>query len=551
MKRKLLFVSLLLIFSIVLGACAPAAVEPEVEEPAVEEPKAEEPKAEEPKVEEPAVEEPEPEEDAIADVVTVAIGADPADLSPFVGNTMGRIAVLKTVYEYLLEPQKMGQPANPFVAKGYEQTGDLAYEVTLFDYVYDSAGNHITAEDVAWAYNEAIEVGQMRPLGSLESVKATGDYTVEFVLLAPPGVGDVEKILTEVPIVSKASYEASPDKFSSFPITTAAYVLTDYIPASTLTFEARPDYWQTDSEYRTLFSQANVQKIVFQVITEPAQHAIALETGSADITSSVTPDEIAGFADNPNYNVFKFLDNLTWTLNFNGTDGKPTTNKELRQAIAYAVDTDGICAAIGCLPANTVGNANFGGYLTKWDSEDYYRFDLDKAKGLLEEAGYEPGELSLKLIAQNSANDSIVSQIIQNQLGELGINVEIEQFEASTFNDVRYEVDAFDLILSMGAGGDFIFSPWLLTMDHTRNKGTTGSFFVDDEMQSLLETASTIDGFTEENVDAFHQYMKEQVYDYGLLSLYNNVVSVKGITDIVRDTRGQLIPGAFTYDADY
>jgi hypothetical protein len=41
------------------------------------------------------------------------------------------------------------------------------------------------------------------------------------------------------------------------------------------------------------------------------------------------------------------------------------------------------------------------------------------------------------------------------------------------------------------------------------------------------------------------------VYAYGLLSYLNNVVGVKGITKVVRDTRGQIIPGACEYAADF
>ena len=129
----------------------------------------------------------------------MAIGADPADLSPFTGMSMGRIAVLKTIYEYFLEPDVMGAAAVPMLAQSVEQTGDLTYTVTLFDYIYDSAGNHITAADAAWSYQMAIDGGKMRPLGAVASVAATGDYTVEFVFAHPLGVGDLDKVLTEAP----------------------------------------------------------------------------------------------------------------------------------------------------------------------------------------------------------------------------------------------------------------------------------------------------------------------------------------------------------------
>ena len=96
----------------------------------------------------------------------VAIGADPSNLGPFVGMSMGRISVLTTMYEYLFFV--VGEELTPYVAKSYEQTGDTTFDVTLFDYVTDSAGNKITAADVAWAYNAAIAANAYRPLGDVE-----------------------------------------------------------------------------------------------------------------------------------------------------------------------------------------------------------------------------------------------------------------------------------------------------------------------------------------------------------------------------------------------
>lgn len=497
---------------------------------------------------------PTPAGPVIVPEVTIAISADPSDLSPFVGMSMGRIAVLKTIYEYLLETDAMGTAAVPMIAKSVEKVADKTYKVTIFDNVYDSAGNHITAADVAWSFSTGMAAGKLRPLGDIESVKATGDYTVEFVFKRVFGVGELDKVLTECPIVSQKAYESSPDKFATKPITTGPYVLKEYIPGSKLVFERRADYWQKDPKYRTLFSQANVQKITFQVITEPAQHAIALETGSADISAGVTGDDVARFASNPNFTVFKFRDNLTWFLGFNGSAGNPFTKKELRQAVAYAIDTAAMCNAVApgaCEPVHTIGNANFGGYLTKWNNEPYYEYNLAKAKELLAAAGYKPGDLTVKLLGQNDARNQLMAQVIQAQLGELGIKVQVSLVEAAVFNQQKYDPAAFDLVIDAAAGGDFIFSPWLLIYDQNRNKGTTGTFFKDDQLQALLMTVSSLDGFKPENVDAFHQYQKEQLYAYGMVSFYNNVVAVKGITKIVRDTRGQIIPGACEYAPDF
>lgn len=552
MKIKITIISLLLIFSLFLGACIPEVEElvQEVEEQVGE--VVEEVKEEVEEVVEEVVEEP-----SLPAEVVVAIGADPADLSPFTGMSMGRIAVLKTVYEYLVEFDKMGTPAVPMIAKIVEPSSDKSVTVTIFDNVYDSAGNHIKAEDVVWSYTTAVTGGMLRPLGDVESITATGDYTVEFVFKKVLGTGGVDKILSEAPIVSMA-HEANLGDFATNPITTGPYKLTEYIPGSSLTFERRPDYWQTDPALLAKFSQANVEKIIFQVITEPAQHAIALETGNADISASVTGADISRFMEGgesaEGFTVFKFLDNLTQLMAFNGTEGSPFVNKELRQAVAYAIDTTGMCEAVSpgaCAPAHTIGNSNFGGYLTKWDTEPYYEYDLDKAKALFESAGYKPGELTLRLLAQNDPRSGLIAQVVQAYLAELGITVEINQVEAPTFNELKLDPTQFDMSIDAAAGGDFIFSPWQLIYDQNRNNGTTGTWFKDDQLQALLDTAASLDGFNADNVDAFYQYDKEQLYTYGLLSYVNLVVGKDGIKEVVRDTRGQIIPGACVYESDF
>jgi ABC-type transport system substrate-binding protein len=463
----------------------------------------------------------------------------------------GRILVLHTIYEYLFDLEDAGKPLTPYIAQSWEEIDENTYLITLFENVYDSEGNHITASDAAWSYNTAMEMGNLSPLGDIESVIATGNYTLEFVLKNKPGMGSLEKILTEAPIVSQAAYEASSDQFATMPITSSPYKLTEYVPGSSLTFERRDSYWQSDKSEGPKYNQANIQKIVMQVITEPAQHTIALETGFADISGSIPSVDIDNFKDKEGYVLFTFQDNLTQVLNFNGSDGNVFTNKDLRQAVAYAIDTSEMCLAVSpdaCSPSVTIGNSNFSGYLEKWESEDYYSFDLSKAMILFASSGQKEG-LSVNLLVQNDNRSGLMAQIIQNQLKQIGILVKITQLESAAFNELKMNPKAWDMMIDAAAGGDYIFNPSQLIYDQNRNNGATWGFFKDDKLQTLLD--QTAISFTSESIDTFHQYQKDQVYAYGLLSFHNIVVADNGITKVVLDNRGQIVPGACIYAPDY
>jgi ABC-type transport system substrate-binding protein len=486
-----------------------------------------------------------------ASKVVVAIGADPSNLGPFVGMSMGRISVLSTMYEYLFF--SAGKELKPYIAKSFEQKDDKTFVVTLFDTVTDSAGNKITAGDVAFSYNTAMAANAYRPLGDVASVTATGDYTVEIVTKEVVGVGGFSKISTECPVVSQKAYKASADQFATKPITTAAYTLTEYVPGSSLTFERRADYWQTDATMRPVVAQANVQTAVFQIITEPAQNTVALQTGSADISTSIPGSDISLFDGQPGFIVTKNMDNLTQLLAFNGTEGNPFTSKELRQAVSYAIDKKALCEAVApgaCNPSHVLGNSNFIGYMSKWDTEPYYEYDLAKAKELFAASGAKDG-LTVTLYGQNDAKTGLIAQVIQADLAELGITVNITQVEPSVFNTEEYDPTKWDLLLNAAAGGDYIFSPWQLMLDQKRYNGTTSNWFKDDQLQQLMNTAADESTFNDANVDAAWQYIKEQDYMMGLLSYVNNIVAVDGITKVHLDFRGFVVPGACEYAPDY
>jgi ABC-type transport system substrate-binding protein len=484
----------------------------------------------------------------IAPKVTVAVGGDPSNLGPFVGMSLGRIGVLTTMYEYLF--YQVGPELTPFIAKSFEKVGDKAYDVTIFETVTDSAGNHITATDVAYSYNTGMTLGNLRPLGDIESVTVKSDYVVEFVTKEVQGPGGIEKILVECPIVSQKAYEASADQMATKPITTAAYVLTEYVPGSSLTFERRADYWQTDPTMSPVVAKSNVQTAVFQIISEPAQHTVALQTGSADVSTSVPGSDVSLFEGQAGFTVLRKMDNLTNVLAFNGTEGNPFASKELRQAVSYAIDRKALCEAIApgaCNPSHEIGNSNFIGYMTKWDTEAYYEYDLAKAKELYAASGA-PANLTVTLLAQSQPpSTGLVCQVIQADLEALGITVNIVQVDPPVFNTEKTIPDKWDLSLDAAAGGDFVFSPWKLMFDQNRYNGTTSNWFKDDQLQALMDTASADATFNDANVDAAWQYIKEQDYMQGLFSYVNNIVSVSSVTSVFLDGRGFVVPGACEY----
>ena len=56
----------------------------------------------------------------------------------------------RTLYEYLIDRNEFGGEMVGCMMKSYEKVGENTYNLTIYDYIYDTAGNHITASDVAF-----------------------------------------------------------------------------------------------------------------------------------------------------------------------------------------------------------------------------------------------------------------------------------------------------------------------------------------------------------------------------------------------------------------
>ena len=121
------------------------------------------------------------------------------------------------------------------------------------------------------------------------------------------------------------------------------------------------------------------------------------------------------------------------------TEGYPTADVRVRQAIDFAID-DGSFAEHalkgGGIPTRTrVGPGNFGHNPELYDT---YNYDLDKAKSLLAEAGYPDGfEMTLHSPRGRYLQDAEVTEMIAGMLAQAGIKVNIEFMEWSNFVEMR------------------------------------------------------------------------------------------------------------------
>ncbi len=489
-----------------------------------------------------------------ADSVTVGILADPENMGPWSGMSMGRIAVLFTTYEYMITREN--GVAYGVLAKNWEQSDAQTYQVELYDYIHDAKGNPLTAKDVVFSFESAIATKNYGKLSVIDSVTAVDDYNVEFKFNKALEIGEFENVMLECAIVTQAAYEASPDQMATTPVGTSAYLVESYVPGSEIVMKDTGNYWQTDDSLVHGTSVHNVGEIRFSVITEASQHTVALQTGAVDISNGVPDTDISKFGEGGEFSegnaVGVVLDNLTYDVEYNMSDSSVFVNDEnLRLALAYAIDKEGV--NVGAFNGNgkavkDFANATYPDYNPEWDSEGYYDYDVDKAKEYLAQSAYDGRTLRLEYI--NSGMSEMIAQLLQAYWGQIGVTVELIGYDQMMGQQEQYNKEGFDIMVKTTGSTDYIVNQWKLcwdARDYREITGGTANFVVDEKLDELMQAALSTETYGPESIEAFHDYLVEKCYGYGVVQGPVNIVHSSKIANVALDIRKQILPGACSY----
>lgn len=490
-------------------------------------------------------------------VIKVGIESDPGTLDPFTtGSANGKNATIKScVYQYLGMIQGVGGPLVGELAKAWTQVGPATYEIELYDYIRDSAGNAITADDVVFCYTTAKETRAINNAKDIVAIEKIDDYKVKLQLSADQ-VTIFERIMQSIPVVSQKSYEESGDNMAANLITSGPYKVIEWVPGSSLVIEKVEDYWQTPEIAATDINQsANVDRIEFYVTKEASQMSVNLETGNYDMVYNLSSTEAKRFfADGESgakFNLYTSLNNLTQTMFLNSSAKSPLGgSKELRQAVLYAIDAqavmDGASSGYGVV-CKTFGSDRLGDFQAQWNDEPYYEYDPDKAMELLKASGVDTGTLSLRIVTNGTTMRNRIAQIVQGYLLAVGIKSEILPYDDTLFNTYKNENDQWDLLLDNCGTSDLLMGMWRTKLSINCCSNGTAFMLQSEELESLLQAAASVETNSPETVNALHQYVKDGAYVYGL---YNNLaftVTTQVCTDVAFNSTPWMLPSASTF----
>ncbi len=260
---------------------------------------------------------------------------------------------------------------------------------------------------------------------------------------------------------------------------TGPFMLVDYVPGSQLLFVKNPDYWEKDPIGPGKGNQLPYVDTARELIIPDLSTTLAaLRTGKIDLLSSVLLEDGRNLIKtNPQ------LQHLTYLAA--GSDyfamrqdkkDKPYSNIKVRQALTLATDFEAIKrdyykgeAEIDVFPTN-LNFKGVGAYMPLAEMpqsvQDLYKYNPDKAKQLLAEAGYPNGFKATVVVSSGAstgggaATDEVA--IFKDMWAKVGINLVLDVKEVTLYNTIVSTRNYDDMLYRSMTGGFptmFYFSP--------------------------------------------------------------------------------------------
>ncbi|MCL5107854.1 MAG: ABC transporter substrate-binding protein [Chloroflexi bacterium] len=357
----------------------------------------------------------------------------------------GHYAYLRSIYNTLAH-YDTSLNLQPELAEKWDFSADgKTLTLKLREGVKFHSGREFTAADVKATVDFTVgdDKSTMRELyKTVKQVDTPDKYTavLRFDSLNPSAFD----ILDTLFIIDKDSLANR----AQVAVGTGPFNLDKYVPNDRLELVANKDYWDKGKPY--------VDKVVVRDIPDVGTMAINLESGAVDCIWQPTYIDLARLKGSGG----KFVVDLgaPGALHYNLTvnvKADPFKDKRVRQAMAWAVDRARFCkTALQGLVAPTclMWPTSSWGYFK--DLEGKVGYDLEKAKGLLKQAGLEKGFETEILYSSKTGYGRIeLGGIIQADLKKLNINAKLTDLEPAQYNARMNKGDILMLIMTYGRAG--------------------------------------------------------------------------------------------------
>jgi peptide/nickel transport system substrate-binding protein len=361
----------------------------------------------------------------------MAYDADPVTLDIHEQLSGGALQLSHMAFDPLLRWTK-DFGFEPRLATSWERIDDNTMRFNLRKGVKFHTGNGLTTKDVEFTFNRLKQSQDYKAIFQpFSDIRVIDDYTFDLVTKEPYPLllntatyifpmdskfysGETEDGKDKGAILKHGSSYASTHLSGTGP-----YTVTKRQQGVRMEFERFNDYWDTASP-------GNVGKIILTPIKENNTRVSALLSGDVDFIAPVPPNDLDRIRRDKKVNLVTMSGTRIILLNLNQNRVEAFKNPKVRQAVNYVINQEGIAAKIMkgfATPAAQLSPAGYQGHNEALKP----RFDVEKAKQLMKEAGYEDG-FTVTMMAPNNryVNDDKIAQAVAAMLARINIKVDLK-----------------------------------------------------------------------------------------------------------------------------
>ncbi|NLL70223.1 MAG: peptide ABC transporter [Epulopiscium sp.] len=515
MKRKLsLLLAVVMMFSIALAGCGKKATDSNSDASQGQQTDAKEDKKED--KQEKKVDNPASKRANAKDTLIIGMTEAKGELLPVYYSTKYDAFIVQLVFDGLMTNNEAAEIV-PHVAKEYKVSDDhLTYTFTLRDDVKFSDGTPLTAKDVAFTYTLLADPsydGRYKSVvremvgykeysegdaTELAGIKVEDDHTISFTFTEAKADNITKFDMGIMPehhyAIEKGNIQAIKDKMQAFDLVgSGAYKFKKFEPKQFVELEANPDHFRGEPKIKNLITKFTTAETSLQ---ELAAGSIDVQLQVPSNNDNLSQIEAPGYLD-----IAKYPANSYGFMMFNVRDER-LADVKVRQALVYGFDRAGFIdlyydgnASVLNTPLSKVSWAYS-------DDINSYEFDPEKAKALLEEAGWKVGADGIRekdgkklsfvwdTYTESKYVDTLIP-LLQADWAEIGVKVEPNLMDFNAMVDKVFTQQDFEMTNLA----------WSLTIDPGSNyttfhssadepDGNNAGGLRDPEIDRLLEAGS-------------------------------------------------------------
>jgi peptide/nickel transport system substrate-binding protein len=356
-------------------------------------------------------------------------------------------------------------------------------------------------------YDPAVDEGFM---GAPATFKAVDQYTLEMDTATPDPI--VPRRMTMIPVSSAKQITDSPDTIKSQPIGTGLYQFVSWQKGQEIDLKLNPNSW--------LAAPGQFDTVQWQFRAEPSVRAQMIQTGEADVTTHLNPDQCAGAV-----TCVPAQSTDMWFLRPDSYNQKWLGDVRVRQAIAMAIDRESMAKAL--LGTDTTDNIAPTGGVGYDPNITPYKFDLTAAKALLAQATAagvtQTTPISLRYDTADVGAFASMAPVIVQSLTDLGIKVTLNplsddaasqpgEYEWANPGDQTTKLPKDRNFMWMIAFGNELMdgSTWKYVLACEKSGGGYASMYCNPAVDTALDSAAPLSGDAR---DAAYKAVWRTAYD--------------------------------------